>query len=91
MIAKRNKSKNSVDCEQPFPMLLGDFFTIVILMLVAIVNSAIHFFQVTIVALMGLFFTAALLLKRDHLTFIQDEYDLDIYVEEKIKFDKSKG
>jgi hypothetical protein len=88
MNAKKTKTNDSVEWEQPFPTLLRDFFTVVVLMLVAIVSSAVHFFQATIVALMGLFFTAALLIKRDHLTFIQDEYDLDIYVEEKIKFKK---
>ncbi len=92
MNPEKNRTKTYEALKQPFPALLRDFIIVAILAVTTIVISAVFYFQATVIAVVALLLARKFLITRDKLTFIKDEYDLDIYVEEKLKkgeFDKT--
>lgn len=85
---KEDNEENYETWKQPFPALLWQFIFIAVLVVIVTIISAIFYLQATVLALIGLFVAKSFLIKRDALTFIEEEYDLDIHVEEKINQEK---
>jgi hypothetical protein len=90
MSSGKNKSKSFKARKQPFPVILRNFILIAALVIVAIVISAVFYFQATVLALIALCIAKLLFVGRADLTFLEDEYDLDIPVEERVNQEKNK-
>jgi hypothetical protein len=81
MTPHNDKTKTFKASKQPFPALLRNFIVIAALAIVAIVISAVFYLQATLIALVALCIGKLFFIKRADLTFLDDEYDLDIPVE----------
>jgi hypothetical protein len=88
MSPDKNKTKTFEARKEPFPTLLRNFILIAALIIVATVISAVFYFRATVLVLIAFFIAKLLFVSRADLTFLEDEYDLDIPVEKVVDQDR---
>ena len=79
---KENKKSNLISGKKSYPALIRNFIVVGVLFLAVITLGLIFYLKLTVVILFSFLIAAVVLTKRKHLTYFDEVYDQDIYVEE---------